>query len=785
LLHAPPALRRFLRHLLLLVGLLGASRVEARRTITVWAMGDEGKKIHLMTDRFERAFPGVEVRTQAIPWTAAEAKLMTSVVGEMTPDVVQLGTTYVPKFAAMDVLLPLDGRLDRSVLLERQDFFNGPLQTASYRGRLYGVPWYIDTWVLYYRTDLLRAAGLPGPPRTWEELRAAGRRLRADLDGDGRPDRYGIAIGPAVGPAFAIFAAQAGAPVLDGAGRPNVRHPGFLEALRFYLSLFDEGITSRSQVGEVKDADLYQAFERGIYPMLMGGPFMLSLIDKECPSIRGRWSVATLPRGRRESSFVGGSVLAIFKRSQQPELAWKFVEFMSRTENQVLWYQVSSTLPPTRRAWADPALRRDPRVAVFGEQLRSAEAPPAIPEWEELRDKIGRDYLEKFVYHVKDPETALPSLEAELTTILAKRDRAVSQSPALKVGILGLVALLLLGGVALLLGRRTRGPAQGGGLDVRDVRSARPVPYLFLFPALAILGVFLFLPILASFLISLTDWNIYALSDWKQITVTGLSNYRALMWEVHQSELASISSWWGYLAFWTYLGDPVFWRSLFNTFAFVAFGVPLSIATSLTAALGLNQAFLRGKGIFRVGYFMPVVTTMVAVAVVWRWLYNPRLGLINYLLERIGVPGQEWLSSPRLALPALILMAVWKNFGYNMIIFVAGLQAIPQMYYEAAKMDGASGRQRFRHVTLPLLSPTLYFVSIMTVIGYFQFFAEPYVMTGGGPMGSTMSIVLYMYNHGFKFYNLGYASAIAFILFAFISLFTLGQSRLSRRMQAH
>ena len=202
---------------------------------------------------------------------------------------------------------------------------------------------------------------------------------------------------------------------------------------------------------------------------------------------------------------------------------------------------------------------------------------------------------------------------------------------------------------------------------------------------------------------------------------------------------------------------------------------------SLTAALALNQAFLRGKGLFRAGFFMPVVTTMVAVAVVWRWLYNPRHGLINHALQSLGLAGQDWLSDPALALPALIVMAVWKNFGYNMIIFIAGLQTIPAMYYEAANIDGASRYQQLRHVTLPLLAPTMYFVSIMTLIGYFQFFAEPYVMTGGGPLNSTMSIVLYMYNQGFRFYNLGYATAIAFVLFLFISGFTLGQARLSRR----
>lgn len=766
--------------ILALLVCLGSSLAEARakRVLTVWAMGEEGKKLRQMADIFERQHPGVQVRLQAIPWDASEAKLLTAVVGQITPDVVQLGTTFVSKFAAMDALEPLDHLLAGSDPIRREDFYPGPLKTATYRGRLFGIPWYIDTWVLYYRTDLLAAAGSPAPPRTWEELHRVGRRLAADLDGDGHQDRFGLGLGPNDGAALAVFAAQAGSQIVDERGHIGVTDAGFREALRFYISLFDDKIAPR---GQVKDTDLFAAFGQGRYAMLIGGPWMLTQIERRCPSIKGKWSVALLPSSRRASSFVGGSVLAIFRRSSQKKLAGQFIQFMSQTKNQLRWYRISTTLPPTRSAWAQLARLGDPKLLVFGEQLKSAESPPAIPEWEEIRDKIGRDYLGKLVYHVEDPRVALPRLKQEIAAILAKKDRARDQSAGAKIVILGLIGLAALVIIVVLFRRRQTRPPERGGLDVRDVRAARRVPYLLLLPAFAVLTLFLFLPILVSFLMSFTDWNIYAINDWNRISVTGLANYRTLLWELHEGELAAIKSFWGYLAFWNYLGDSVFWRALFNTFAFVIFGVPLSIIVSLTAAMALNQTFLRGKSLFRAGFFMPVVTTMVAVAVVWRGLYNPRFGLINYVLEGLGFSGQDWLTDPALALPALIVMAVWKNFGYNMIIFIAGLQTIPAMYYEAASIDRAGRWQQFRYVTLPLLAPTMYFVSIITLIGYFQFFAEPYVMTGGGPLNSTMSIVLYMYNHGFRFYNLGYATAIAFVLFIFISAFTLGQARLSRR----
>lgn len=174
---------------------------------------------------------------------------------------------------------------------------------------------------------------------------------------------------------------------------------------------------------------------------------------------------------------------------------------------------------------------------------------------------------------------------------------------------------------------------------------------------------------------------------------------------------------------------------------------------------------------------------MVAVAVIWRWLYNPEFGLLNLALGWLGLSPQNWLADQWLALPSLIVMAVWKGFGYNMIIFIAALQAIPEDLYESADIDGANETQQFWHITLPMLRETTVFVTIMTSIGFLQFFAEPYVMTGGGPLNQTMSVVLYMYNHGFKFYNLGYASSIAYVLFALILAFTLAQGMIKKGLE--
>jgi len=190
---------------------------------------------------------------------------------------------------------------------------------------------------------------------------------------------------------------------------------------------------------------------------------------------------------------------------------------------------------------------------------------------------------------------------------------------------------------------------------------------------------------------------------------------------------------------------------------------------------------VRFKGLFRTIYFVPFVTTLVAVAIVWRYLYHPQYGLLNYMLGWFGLGPVDWLGDPRWAMPAIILLAVWKNFGYNMLIFIAGLQSVPEELYEAARIDGAGAVRQFRNVTLPMLAPTFFFVGVVTMIGYFQLFAEPYVMTQGGPLKATTSLVLFMYTEGFRWWRMGNAAAIAFVLLLIILAWTLVQLRLERR----
>ena len=291
---------------------------------------------------------------------------------------------------------------------------------------------------------------------------------------------------------------------------------------------------------------------------------------------------------------------------------------------------------------------------------------------------------------------------------------------------------------------------------LRIPSEANRAAWFFLAPALALIGIFFFLPVAAAMLLSLTDFDLYGIASPLNTRFIGFRNYSRL------------------------LQTPDFWLALRNTFYFAFVGGPLTIAVSLGAALLLSSKLVRFKGFFRTIYFTPFVTTLVAVAIVWRYLYHTRYGFFNYALSQIGIAPIDWLGDPRWAMPAIILMAVWKSFGYNMLIFIAGLQAIPEELYDAAAIDGAGPFRRFFNITLPMLSPTLVFVTVITMIGYFQLFAEPYVMTQGGPLRSTTSVVLLMYEEGFRWWRMGYAAAIAFVLFIVILLATLVQFRLQK-----
>jgi multiple sugar transport system permease protein len=273
----------------------------------------------------------------------------------------------------------------------------------------------------------------------------------------------------------------------------------------------------------------------------------------------------------------------------------------------------------------------------------------------------------------------------------------------------------------------------------------------FLSPTLIVLSAFVFFPVVFSFYLSFHSWNMFS----ARASFVGLGNYAAI------------------------LGNPEFWSVLKNTAVYTVGTVPLNMAISLGIAFFLNKK-LAGKKFLRTAFFAPVVMSSVAAAVIWRWVYEPSFGLLNYCLSWFGIPAVNWLNNPTSAMFALIVMGVWKTFGFNMVLFSAGLQGIPDHYYEAAQIDGAGRWKQFWNITIPLLSPTTFFVLVMSVIGSFQVFDTVYVLTSGGPLGSTKVLVFYLYEQAFKFFDMGYASAVAYLLFAVVFILTMLQMKYLR-----
>ena len=288
-------------------------------------------------------------------------------------------------------------------------------------------------------------------------------------------------------------------------------------------------------------------------------------------------------------------------------------------------------------------------------------------------------------------------------------------------------------------------------------KTFQKAPYFFISPALILLLVFSIIPIFVAFFISFTDMSLVGLADWTQINFISLDNYKEI------------------------ITDPIFLKSLKNTLFYVIFGVPVVIALSLSLALMINFGKNNLFSVFRMIFYTPAITNVVAVAVVFSYLYNPSFGFLNYILSIIHLPSVPWLTNPVVAKISLIILGVWRAVGANMLIFLAAIQGIPKELYEAASLDGASKMQQTLHITIPSLRFSTFFVTVTTLIGWLQFFEEPFVMTNGGPLDSTTSIALFIYRNGFQFSKFGYAAAGSFILFAMIIVVTLLQFKIQRK----
>ena len=384
-----------------------------------WGLGREGEVVAELMPAFERENPGIRVRVQQIPWTAAHEKLLTAYVGNATPDVAQLGNTWVPEFVALDGLVRLDSLVAASATVHPADYFSGIWSTNVLDGGVYGLPWYVDTRLLFYRKDLLARAGFPNPPTSWREWLAAMRTMKAQ----GGPDRYPIFIPTNEWPPPTILGLQAGSPILrDGARYGAFTEPPFRRAFDFYLSLYRTGLAPRLGINEI--GNIYQEFGRGTVAMWITGPWNVGEFRRRLPpDFQDKWGTAPMPGPEGAASGIslaGGSSLVVFRASRHQAAAWKLVEFLSRPEQQLRVYRLSGDLPARLEAWRDPALAADQATRAFWEQLQRAVPTPQVPEWELIATRIF-DYGEQAIRGGAPADTVLARLDAEVNRILERR----------------------------------------------------------------------------------------------------------------------------------------------------------------------------------------------------------------------------------------------------------------------------------------------------------------------------------------------------------------------------
>jgi multiple sugar transport system substrate-binding protein len=402
---------------LVLMGCAGAE--SGAREVRLWAMGREGELVQRLMPEFERRHPEVRVRVQQIPWSAAHEKLLTAFVGRAMPDVFQLGSTWIPEFAAIGAAAPLDSRLGESGMLRADDYFAGILDANRVDGATRAVPWYVDTRLLFYRTDLLARAGFRAAPADWQSWTAA----MAAVQAASAPGNYAILLPVSEWQPPVILALQKGATLLrDGDRYGDFRSPAFRAAFEFYLDLFRRGLASNR--AEAQIANLYQDFAAGFFAFYISGPWNIAEFTNRLPAaLQGQWSTAPMPApqpGTPGISIAGGASLALSRGARDPQAAWWLIEYLSEPATQIEFYRLTGDLPARRSAWADPALADNRYAQAFWTQLQHLRSPPKIAEWERIAAKITAA-AEAAVRGDLSTEAALEGLDRDVDALLEKR----------------------------------------------------------------------------------------------------------------------------------------------------------------------------------------------------------------------------------------------------------------------------------------------------------------------------------------------------------------------------
>jgi multiple sugar transport system permease protein len=784
---------QLLRRLLIAVALVGGvlfifhftggiapTANDTRTELVVWGMW-RGEGWEKAVARFREMHPEINLIISTSGGNRMDdQKLMCAVAGGAPPDVICQDRFAVGGWAARSAFLPLDAFIardrDRPDGIRPEDFYPACWNEAVFQGKVYAIPMNTDDRILFYNEDILRREGYVNPdgtvrpPRTWEELKEYAVKM-THFDEVGNITQAGFV--PMYGNSWLyLYAWQNGGQFLSDDGKTcTMGSKPVVEALDYVTGVYDAmgGVSKVDAFTSTFQQNDLDPFLTGKIAMEVNEIWLLRAIATYKPDLNFAVTQAPVPAWRLEKAktdptfasyltWSGGFSWVIPASAKHPEIGWEFIRWMSSLECSRLFNDAEyrfnrgrgrryvPMMAPTARlnevmlreyAPEEPRLRKALEFCVS--MMPYSRFRPVTPIGQLLWDEHVR-VTDQARHHVlpaqQAADVAAQRVQSQLDLIYQTKTY-----PELNTTLVGLVfAAIAIGAIVLfVLGalRHIRRYARG------PTRREAIVGYAFISPWLLGFVVLTAGPILASLVLSFCEYDIL-----HPVRFVGLDNYAALP------------------------GDRMFWKSLTNTLWMVG-AVPLGMAVGLGVAMLLNMD-VRGQRFYRTLYYLPAIVPIVASAVLWIWMLQPKFGLINVTLQLVGLPGPRWLQDPLWAKPALILMGLWSA-GASMIIWLAGLKGIPRELYEAAEIDGAGRLSRFRHITLPMLSPYIFFNLVMGTIGAFQVFTNAYIMTDGlgGPVDSTLFYVFALFNHAFRYFKMGYASAMAWVLFVIILAITM------------
>ncbi|MBI4552147.1 MAG: extracellular solute-binding protein [Candidatus Latescibacteria bacterium] len=733
---------------LLLLLLALPARAADRVTITYWRPTYDVERdatVRMIRD-FEAKYP--HIRINMVPTSSYEEKIKTALAGGVGPDIMAVDGPLIAFYAYQGALIPLD----RYYTPEgKADLIPASLEEITWNGHLWTGPLNNSSIAVYYNEAMFERAGIV-PPRmadrawTWEQFVAQIKRvMEANRAGAWQP--WGLMFGIGINE----FAAYAEMPWLWQTGgqvmRPDgLRATGYLDSPASVRGLTTfQHLFRVDRVAPVEE--ITEGFVTGKAATVISGPWSIPFYKDVYPNFK--YGIMPLPRDMKQVTPCGSWHMAVTSQSRHPDEAWRFIDWMTGIEGAKQWYRETRNLPARQSTYdAFPDLSAYP-MRIFADQVRFTARPrPVTPVYPIVTDAVAQAF--QSAAYGQPPAEVLTKAARRIDeeTAYEQAAEAGRQMPRWLIVIAGLLAVLSAGVAGVRLRRYLR--ARTTRYRVHDVLWG----YGLVAPAVCGIAVFVVIPML--FALYLSFHHPYVLRPQARMAFVGWANYQQLF------------------------GDPLFWKSLLNSAYFTVVVVPIQTTVALGLALLVREK-IKGVAVFRSAFFVPVVTAMVVVAIIWRLLYNVNAGVFNGLLVRFGVPKQLFLASATQAMPSVIAMCIWKSCGFFMLIFLAGLQAIPEELYDAAKVDGAGRWHRFRHITLPLLNPAMLFTLVITSMDAMKLFGPIFIITNGGPLHATTVIVYYIYKAMFLFLKVGYAAAMAFVLFGIILTLTLVQMRVLRR----